>query len=101
MTGITQYYDNTLTLNNNLRFQAWLLITQLFPSTLIMLKLPWLQNINPDIDWKDLTMQFPGPKASLAAAIPLCLQSTSDFDIPDPDASTSRATQHPSILNGN
>ncbi|KAG5331635.1 hypothetical protein C0989_007822 [Termitomyces sp. Mn162] len=62
MTRITQYHDNTLTLDNNLQFQAWLLITQLLPPTPIMLGLPWLQDVNPNIDWKDLTMQFLAPK---------------------------------------
>ncbi|KNZ78644.1 hypothetical protein J132_11085 [Termitomyces sp. J132] len=42
MTGVTQYYDNTLTLNNDLWFQAWLLITQLPPLTPIMLRLLWM-----------------------------------------------------------
>ncbi|KAG5721451.1 hypothetical protein E4T56_gene13177 [Termitomyces sp. T112] len=100
-TGITQYYNNTLTLNNDLQFQAQLLITQLPPSTPIMLRLPWLQDINPDIDWKNLTMQFPGPKASLVAAIPLCLQSISDSDISDSGTSTSGATQSPSTSDSN
>ncbi|KAG5347998.1 hypothetical protein C0989_011271, partial [Termitomyces sp. Mn162] len=76
-----QYHDNTLTLNNDLQFQARLLITQLPPSTPIVLGLPWLQDVNPDINWKNLTMQFPGPEASLAAAIHLRFQP-----IPDPDA---------------
>ncbi|KAG5349248.1 hypothetical protein C0989_005022, partial [Termitomyces sp. Mn162] len=62
-TRIMQYHDNTLTLDNDLQFQAQLLVTQLPPSTPIMLGLPWLQDINPDINWKNLTMQFPGPKA--------------------------------------
>ncbi|KAG5349782.1 hypothetical protein C0989_001887 [Termitomyces sp. Mn162] len=62
MTRITQYHDNTLTLDNDLQFQAWLLITQLPPLTPIVLGLPWLQDVNPDIDWKDLTMQFPSPE---------------------------------------
>ncbi|KAG5348616.1 hypothetical protein C0989_009461, partial [Termitomyces sp. Mn162] len=56
MTRITQYYDNTLTLDNDLQFQAWLLITQLSPSTPILLRLLWLQDVNPNIDWKNLTM---------------------------------------------
>ncbi|KAG5734777.1 hypothetical protein E4T56_gene665 [Termitomyces sp. T112] len=54
-----------------------------------MLRLPWLQDVNPNINWKNLTMQFPSPKASLVAAIPLCLQSISDSDISHPSASTS------------
>ncbi|KAG5729125.1 hypothetical protein E4T56_gene3197 [Termitomyces sp. T112] len=84
-TRITQYHDNTLTLDNNLQFQAQLLITQLPPSTPIVLGLPWLQDVNPDINWKNLTMQFPGPKASLAAAIHLRFQSISDLNVtPDP-----------------
>ncbi|KAG5733978.1 hypothetical protein E4T56_gene6788 [Termitomyces sp. T112] len=86
-TRITQYHDNTLTLNNNLQFQARLLITQLPPLTPIMLGLLWLQDVNPNINWKNLTMQFPGPEASLAAAIHLCFQSIPDLDVtPDPTA---------------
>ncbi|KAG5730315.1 hypothetical protein E4T56_gene10521 [Termitomyces sp. T112] len=100
MTRITQYYNNAFTLDNDLRFQAWLLIAQLPSLTSIMLRLPWLQDINPDIDWKNLTMQFSGPKASLAAAIPLHLQSILDCNTPNPNSSTSRATQSPSTLNG-
>ncbi|KAG5733079.1 hypothetical protein E4T56_gene3539 [Termitomyces sp. T112] len=62
MTRITQYHDNTLTLDNDLQFQAQLLVTQLPLPTPIMLGLPWLQDINSNINWKNLTMQFPGPK---------------------------------------
>ncbi|KNZ80763.1 hypothetical protein J132_04268 [Termitomyces sp. J132] len=82
-TRITQYHDNTLTLDNDLQFQARLLVTQLPPSTPIVLGLPWLRDVNPDINWKDLTMQLPGPEASLAAAIHLRFQP-----IPDPDATS-------------
>ncbi|KNZ81926.1 hypothetical protein J132_10205 [Termitomyces sp. J132] len=64
-----------------------------------MLRPLWLQNVNLDIDWKNLTMQFPGPKASLAAAIPLHLQSNLDPNISNPGASTSRATQSPTASN--
>ncbi|KAG5349043.1 hypothetical protein C0989_006420, partial [Termitomyces sp. Mn162] len=92
-TRITQYHDNTLTLNNDLQFQAQLLVTQLPPSTPIVLRLPWLQDVNPDINWKNLTMQFPSPEASLAAAIHLHFQSISDLDVPHPDTITSRMTQ--------
>ncbi|KNZ81306.1 hypothetical protein J132_02078 [Termitomyces sp. J132] len=90
--GITQYHDNTLTLDNNLQFQAWLLITQLLLSTPIMLELLWLQDVNPDINWRNLTMQFPSPEASLAATIPLCLQSILDSNVSDSNASTFRVT---------
>ncbi|KAG5732130.1 hypothetical protein E4T56_gene2160 [Termitomyces sp. T112] len=93
MTRITQYHDNTLTLDNDLQFQAQLLITQLPPLTLIVLGLPWLQDVNPNINWKNLTMQFPSPEASLVAAIHLCLQSISDLNIPCPNTITSRMTQ--------
>ncbi|KAG5333726.1 hypothetical protein C0989_005031 [Termitomyces sp. Mn162] len=101
MTRITQYHDNTLTLNNDLQFQAQLLITQLPLPTPIMLRLPWLQDVNPNINWKNLTMQFPGPEVSLVAAIPLCLQSIPDSDVSHPGTSTSRATQSPSTSDDN
>ncbi|KAG5715225.1 hypothetical protein E4T56_gene3014 [Termitomyces sp. T112] len=90
LTGVIQYHDSTLTLDNRLKFQVQLLITQLLESTLIVLGLPWLQDINPNIDWKDLSTQFLGPKASLTAAIPLCLQPPSNSNIPDLDSSSSR-----------
>ncbi|KAG5348524.1 hypothetical protein C0989_010161, partial [Termitomyces sp. Mn162] len=101
MTRITQYYDNTLILNNDLQFQAWLLVTQLPLLTPIVLGLPWLQDVNSNINWKNLTMRFPGPEASLAAAIPLRLQSILDSNISHPGASTSGATQSPSTSNDN
>ncbi|KAG5325715.1 hypothetical protein C0989_010939, partial [Termitomyces sp. Mn162] len=90
-----QYHNNTLTLDNNLQFQARLLVTQLPPSTPIVLGLPWLRDINPDINWKNLTMQFPGPEASLVAAIHLRFQS-----IPDPDT-TPDPTATPTVPNLN
>ncbi|KAG5337095.1 hypothetical protein C0989_010809 [Termitomyces sp. Mn162] len=101
LTGVIQYHDSTLTLDNRLRFQVQLLITQLLESTLIVLGLPWLQDINPNIDWKDLSTQFLGPKASLTAAIPLCLQPPSNSNIPDLDSSSSRVTQIPTTLKDN
>ncbi|KAG5332401.1 hypothetical protein C0989_007063 [Termitomyces sp. Mn162] len=101
MIRITQYYDNTLILDNDLQFQAWLLITQLLPPTPIVLGLLWLQGINSNINWKDFTMQFPGPKVSLAATIPLHLQFILDSNVSHPSASTSRATQSPSTSNDN
>ncbi|KAG5347295.1 hypothetical protein C0989_012386, partial [Termitomyces sp. Mn162] len=52
-----------------------------------MLGLPWLRDVNHDINWKNLTMQFSGPEASLAAAIHLRFQSIPDLDAtPDPTA---------------
>ncbi|KAG5350386.1 hypothetical protein J132_09918 [Termitomyces sp. J132] len=77
-TGIMQCHNSALTLDSNLRLQ--------------------LQDVNPNIEWKDLTMQFSSPKASLAAAIPLSLQSALTADIPNLDSNNSRATQTPSKL---
>ncbi|KAG5735323.1 hypothetical protein E4T56_gene11060 [Termitomyces sp. T112] len=98
---ITQYHNNTLTLDNDLQFQAQLLITQLPPLTPIVLGLPWLRDVNPDINWKNLTMQFPSPEASLVAAIHLCFQSISDLNAPCPDTITSRMTQDSPTPNAN
>ncbi|KAG5731783.1 hypothetical protein E4T56_gene1564 [Termitomyces sp. T112] len=75
LTRITQYYDSTLTINNKLRFQ--------------------LQDVNSNINWKDLSMWFPGPKASHAAAIPLYLQPPLTSDVPNLDSSSSKATNSP------
>ncbi|KAG5348883.1 hypothetical protein C0989_007440 [Termitomyces sp. Mn162] len=93
MTRIMQYHNNTHTLDNDLQFQARLLVTQLPPSTPIVLGLPWLQDVNPDINWKNLTMQFPSPEASLVATIHLRFQSISDLDVPRPNTITSGTTQ--------
>ncbi|KAG5725246.1 hypothetical protein E4T56_gene12714 [Termitomyces sp. T112] len=82
-------------------FQVQLLVTQLSESTLIVLGLSWLEDINPNINWKDLSMWFSGLKASLAAAILLHLQPSSDTDIPDLDSSNSGATQTLTTLKDN
>ncbi|KAG5727060.1 hypothetical protein E4T56_gene20311 [Termitomyces sp. T112] len=100
-SGITQYHDNTITLDNELQFQAQFLITQLSPLTPIVLGLLWLQDINPNINWKNFTVQFPGSKASLVAAIPLHLQSISDPNASNSSTSTSGATQSPSTSDSN
>ncbi|KAG5730374.1 hypothetical protein E4T56_gene11599 [Termitomyces sp. T112] len=50
LAGITQYHDSTLTLSNKLKFQVWLLVTQLPESTPIVLELSWLQDGNPNIN---------------------------------------------------
>ncbi|KAG5337162.1 hypothetical protein C0989_010447, partial [Termitomyces sp. Mn162] len=39
-SGITQYHNSALTLNNNFRFQVWLLAIQLLELTPIVLGLP-------------------------------------------------------------
>ncbi|KAG6876413.1 hypothetical protein C0993_003274 [Termitomyces sp. T159_Od127] len=46
-------------------------------TTPIILGLPWLRNINPDIDWRDLTMKFPRPGACLTT-VHLHLQPTNN-----------------------
>ncbi|KAG5716351.1 hypothetical protein E4T56_gene8707 [Termitomyces sp. T112] len=69
-TGITQYHNSALTLDINLRFQ----------------------NVNLNIDWKNLTMQFLSPKASLATTISLSIQSPSSSNVPNLTSSNSRAT---------
>ncbi|KAG5335804.1 hypothetical protein C0989_000281 [Termitomyces sp. Mn162] len=63
-TGITQYHNSALILNNDLEFQVWILITQLLESTLIVLGLPWLQDVNSDIDWRNLTIPPQTPMSS-------------------------------------
>ncbi|KAG6894345.1 hypothetical protein C0992_006504 [Termitomyces sp. T32_za158] len=52
--------------------------TPLHESTSIVLGLPWLRNINPNIDWATLTMKFDTLGAELAAAIHLLPLSTID-----------------------
>ncbi|KAG6869356.1 hypothetical protein C0993_007397, partial [Termitomyces sp. T159_Od127] len=49
----------------------------LLETTPIVLGLPWLQNINLDIDWRDFTMKFPNISACLAA-IHLHIQPIND-----------------------
>ncbi|KAG6882677.1 hypothetical protein C0993_009603, partial [Termitomyces sp. T159_Od127] len=74
---ITKSHTSSITLDNGLQFPVQLLVTQLPEVTPIILGLPWLRDVNPDIDWKDLTMKFPGTGTCLAA-ISLRLQPTSN-----------------------
>ncbi|KAG6867169.1 hypothetical protein C0993_006052 [Termitomyces sp. T159_Od127] len=46
---ITKMHTSSITLNNSLQFPVHLLIMQLSEVTPIILGLPWLHNINPDI----------------------------------------------------
>ncbi|KAG6883654.1 hypothetical protein C0993_004896 [Termitomyces sp. T159_Od127] len=62
---ITKTHTSSITLNNGLRFPVHLLVTQLLEVTSIVLGLLWLRNVNPDINWRDLTMKFPGSSACL------------------------------------
>ncbi|KAG6882628.1 hypothetical protein C0992_011168, partial [Termitomyces sp. T32_za158] len=75
---ITKSHSSTLTLDNGLQFPVNFLVTQLHESTPIVLGLPWLRDVNPDIDWATLTMKFDTSGAELAAAIHL-------LPLPDPD----------------
>ncbi|KAG6898607.1 hypothetical protein C0993_005709 [Termitomyces sp. T159_Od127] len=74
---ITKMHTSSIILDNGLQFLVDLPVTQLSEVTPIILGLSWLHNINPDIDWKDLTMKFPRP--SCLAAINLHLQSTDNL----------------------
>ncbi|KAG6873329.1 hypothetical protein C0992_008840, partial [Termitomyces sp. T32_za158] len=68
---ITKSHSSTLTLDNGLQFPVNFLVTQLHKSAPIVLGLPWLHDVNPDIDWATLTMKFHTPGAKLVAAIHL------------------------------
>ncbi|KAG6898602.1 hypothetical protein C0993_005740 [Termitomyces sp. T159_Od127] len=72
---ITQTHSTSIILNNGLWFPVNLLVTQLPEIIPIVLGLPWLRDVNPDIDWKNLTMKFPEPGACLAT-VHLRLQLT-------------------------
>ncbi|KAG6876051.1 hypothetical protein C0993_005951 [Termitomyces sp. T159_Od127] len=74
---ITKSHTSSITLNNGLQFLVHLLVTQLPEVTPIVLGLLWLHDVNPDIDWKDLTMKFLSTGACLAA-VSLCLQPTNN-----------------------
>ncbi|KAG6875737.1 hypothetical protein C0993_007676 [Termitomyces sp. T159_Od127] len=74
---ITKTHSSSIILDNNLQFPVDLLVTQLSDTTLIVLELLWLCNINSEINWKDLTMKFPRPGACLAT-VHVCLQPTND-----------------------
>ncbi|KAG6867740.1 hypothetical protein C0993_011771 [Termitomyces sp. T159_Od127] len=72
---ITKTHFSSIVLNNDLWFLVDLLVTQLLETTPIVLGLPWLCDVNSDINWRDLIMKSPGLSACLAA-IHLCLQPT-------------------------
>ncbi|KAG6875363.1 hypothetical protein C0993_009582 [Termitomyces sp. T159_Od127] len=90
---ITNSHTSSITLNNGLRFLVHLLVTQLLEVTPIVLGLPWLCDINLDINWKDLIIKFPGTDTCLATAS-LCLQSTHNI-------SKAGATSDPTAPPGN
>ncbi|KAG6883086.1 hypothetical protein C0993_007898 [Termitomyces sp. T159_Od127] len=74
---ITKTHSSSIVLNNGLWFLVNLLVMQLLETTSLVLELLCLHDINPDINWKDLTMKFPGTNAGLIA-IHLCLQPTNN-----------------------
>ncbi|KAG6898444.1 hypothetical protein C0993_006840, partial [Termitomyces sp. T159_Od127] len=65
---ITKTHSSSIILKNSLQFPVNLLVMQLPETTSIILGLSWLHNANPNIDWKDLTMKFPGTGTCLAVA---------------------------------
>ncbi|KAG6876810.1 hypothetical protein C0993_000297 [Termitomyces sp. T159_Od127] len=90
---IIKKHCSSIVLNNVLWFLVDFLVTQLLGTTSIMLGLLWLCNINPNIDWRDLTMKFPNTSACLAT-VHLCLQPTDIF-------SEARAISAMTALSGN
>ncbi|KAG6882687.1 hypothetical protein C0992_010953 [Termitomyces sp. T32_za158] len=94
---ITKSHSSTLTLDNGLRFPVNFLVTQLHESTSILLGLPWLRNVNPNIDWATLTMKFDTPGAELAAAIHLLPSPNLDNTEPR-DASNTPEPRSPTPL---
>ncbi|KAG6883852.1 hypothetical protein C0993_003346 [Termitomyces sp. T159_Od127] len=74
---ITKTHSNSIVLDNGLWFLVDFLVIQLLEVTLIVLGLPWLCDINPDINWRDLTMKFSRFCACLAT-VHLHLQPTNN-----------------------
>ncbi|KAG6899477.1 hypothetical protein C0993_009927 [Termitomyces sp. T159_Od127] len=72
-------------------FQSTSWSWQLLEVTPIVLGLLWLHDVNPDIDWRDLTMKFPRSDACLAT-FSLHLQSTNN---PSKARATSASTASP------
>ncbi|KAG6899800.1 hypothetical protein C0993_006799 [Termitomyces sp. T159_Od127] len=72
---ITKTHTSSITYG--LWFPIYLLVMQLPEVTSIILGLSWLCDVNSNIDWRDLTMKFPGSSACLAA-VSLCLQLTNN-----------------------
>ncbi|KAG6884119.1 hypothetical protein C0993_001307 [Termitomyces sp. T159_Od127] len=74
---ITKTHSSSIILDNGLWFLVNLLVTQLLKIISIILGLSWLCDVNLNIDWKDLTMEFPRLSA-FRIAIHLCLRLTND-----------------------
>ncbi|KAG6899432.1 hypothetical protein C0993_010340 [Termitomyces sp. T159_Od127] len=74
---ITKCHSSSIILDNGLWFLVSLLVMQPLETTPIVLELPWLHDVNSDINWRDLTMKFSSTSACLAA-VHLCLQPTND-----------------------
>ncbi|KAG6814861.1 hypothetical protein H0H93_011966, partial [Arthromyces matolae] len=98
-TGIISHeHSDTITLDNDLKFPVNFLLTRLHPSIPLVLGLPWLRKVNPEIDWKKMTMTFNGTSTIAASTIlplprkspPVLIEEIEDEDAPKPskDAST-------------
>ncbi|KAG6863756.1 hypothetical protein C0993_010457 [Termitomyces sp. T159_Od127] len=66
---ITKSHTSSITLDNGLWFLVHLLVTQLPEVTPIVLELPWLHDVNSNIDWKDLTMNEAGATGNPTALL--------------------------------
>ncbi|KAG6815275.1 hypothetical protein H0H93_010365, partial [Arthromyces matolae] len=97
-TGVISHeHSDTITLDNDLKFPVNFLLTRLHPSIPLVLGLPWLRKVNPDIDWRKMTMTFDGTSTIAASTIlplhrkspPVLIEEIEDEDAPKPSKEAS------------
>lgn len=94
--NLTHEIVDTITFNDGTHHEWSFLITRLDPSATIVLGLPWLRHFNPEINWRNLTLQFTTEHLH-ATKVPIYLP---DEDIPiaedmGPTATTINDNQQP------
>ncbi|KAG6834033.1 hypothetical protein H0H93_012419, partial [Arthromyces matolae] len=98
-TGVISHeHSDIIILENDQKFPVNFLLTRLHPSIPLVLGLPWLRKVNPEIDWKKMTMTFNGTSTIAASTIlplhrkspPVLIEEIEDEDArkPSKDAST-------------
>ena len=65
---IKHFVDTTMTFDNGDQQEQAFLVTRLHPTAQVVLGMTWLQEFNPQIDWKSMTLTFP---ANTADPLPL------------------------------
>ena len=66
---ITKSFKDTISFANGTIQTVEFLVTRLHPTAPIVLRLPWLKQFNPDINWSNLSLAFREGTARISAAL--------------------------------